>query len=130
MFNPDLQIGGPFTIRAVAVGTGSYVAGTVMSMAAHNAIGLGIVFTKGDETSLQVKIEVSNDGGTTYFQQVTESTSGGTITDTLAERSFTATGNYSILVTPVRGLLVKVSVKMTGGTPTGTVRIDGWPLWV
>lgn len=128
--NPDLQIGSPFLIRATAVATASYVAGTVFSMAGHNSIGLEVLFTKGDETTLEVKVEVSNDGGVTYSREVAQSTSGGTITVSLVERAFSATGNYSILITPVRALLVKVSVKMTGGTPTGTVGVRGYPLWV
>lgn len=128
--NVDLEISQPFIVRASAVLTGSYVAGTVFSMSNHNAIGLEVSYTKGDETSTQLKIEVSNDGGTTYAQSATETTSGGTITMALGERSFSATGVYSVLTYPVRARLVKVSVKATGGTPTGTIAIKSYPLWV
>ena len=130
--NANLQIGKPAVLRAVAVPTSSYVACTnLLSMdGSSNAVALEIIYTKGDETSLQVKLEVSNDGGTTYTQQVAESTSSGTVTVALAERSFSATGNYALFITPIKGLLVKISVKATGGTPTGTVGVRGFPTWV
>lgn len=130
MFNPDLQISQPFTVRSSLVLTGSYVAGTTFSMDAHNALGLEINYTKGStDTSMEMKVEVSNDEGTTYAQEVAETTSGGTVSTSLAERSFSATGIYSILITPLRAKLVKVSVKATG-TASGTCAIKAYPLWV
>lgn len=132
MFNPNLSIGSPFIVRnlSAAVGT-AYEAGTAFSMDSHNAIGLEVLYTKGNETSLQVKVEGSNDGGSIYVQQVAESTSGGTTTISLNERSFAASGNYSILITPVRAGLVKVSVKTTYATvATGTCVVRAYPLWV
>lgn len=112
-------------IRASSTLTGAYVAGIVFSIDRHNFLGLEIVYTKGDETSAQVKIEVSTDGGVTYVQQDTETISGGTITVAAGERSFAATGNYAVVVDPIRAQLVKVSTKATGGTPTGTMAIVG-----
>lgn len=129
MFNPDLEISQPHSVRTASVLSGTYVAGTVFSMDAHNAIGLEVSYTKGTGDSMQFKVEVSNDGGTTYAQQVTETVSGGTVTDALAEHTIAATGVYSILITPVRGRLVKVSAKETG-TASGTCAIKAYPLWV
>lgn len=120
----------PHIVRAVAVATSSYVAGTVFSSDEHNCLGILVKYTKGDETSLQVKVESSIDAGTTYGQQTAESASGGTITVSLAERTFTATGNYWITITPFKADTVKISSKMTGGTPTGTVGIDAMTCWV
>lgn len=117
------------TVRASAALTASYVAGTVFSAAEHNLLGIVFNYTKGDETSAQLKIEVSNNGGTTYAQQIAESTSGGTITVSLAERTFTATGIYAINIHPVRGQLIKISVKATGGTPTGTAAVNAYTAW-
>lgn len=111
-------------VRAVAVPTATYVAGTVFSTEEHNCIGVLVKYTKGDENSIQVKIESSIDGGTTYGQQTVETATGGTVTPSLAERTFTATGNYWFLVNPFKADTVKISVKSTGGTPTGTVGID------
>lgn len=111
------------TVRADTVLTGSYVAGTEFSTDEHNTLGILVEYTKGDETTLEMKIESSIDGGTTYGQQVAESASSGTITATAAERQFTGSGNYWTLVSPFKADTVKISVKATGGTPTGTVAI-------
>ena len=130
MFSPDLTISQPFTIRDAAVLTTSYVAGNVMSMDAHNAIGLEISITLGSLTSVELKVEVSNDGGNTWAQEVAENTSGGTVSISLAERQFTASGTYSVLITPVRARLVRVSVKGTGTVTGSSCKVVGYPLWV
>jgi len=129
MFNTEISQ--PFIVRSLSQVSTSYVAGTAFSMDAHNAIGLEIIYAKGTETSLEVKLEVSNDGGMTYAQQAAESTSGGTITCSLAERTITSTGTYSVLVQPVRARLARVSTKATYGTvSTGSCTIKAYPLWV
>lgn len=131
MFNPDLEISQPLLVRAGAIATSVYVAGTTFSMDAHNALGLEINYTKGNETSLQVKVEVSNDSGATYAQESAEQTSAGIITMSLAERTFSATGVYSVLIQPLRARLVKVWTKTTYGTvSTGSCAIKAYPLWV
>ncbi len=116
-------------VRAVAAPTSSYVAGTVFSMEDQNYLGFEVNYTKGDETNIKVKVEISVDG-TNYYQEITESASGGTITATAAERVFAATGKYSFSISPTRGRLVKISVLATGGTPTGTVGINAQTAWV
>ena len=116
------------TVRSSATLTASYVAGTVFTMDQDNYLTLIVDYTKGDETSMQLKIEASFDNST-YAQQVAESTSGGTITVSLAERSFSATGKYAIEVQPTRAKFIKVSVKATGGTPTGTAAITAGHSW-
>lgn len=119
----------PHVVRAVAAPTSSYVAGNVFSSDEQNTLGILVKYTKGDENSVQVKVESSIDGGATYGQQVTESASGGTITVTLAERTFTASGNYWIMISPFKADTVKISTKSTGGTPSGTVGIDAMTCW-
>lgn len=116
-------------VRAKTAPTASYVAGTVFSMADQNYIGFEVDYTKGDETNVKVKVEISVDG-TNYYQEMTESASGGTITAAGAERVFAATGKYSFSISPSRGRLVKVSVMATGGTPTGTVGVNAHTAWV
>lgn len=111
-------------VRAVLVGTGSYVAGTVIGMDRQNYAGILVKYTKGDETSLNVIIESSVNGGTTYGKQVTLTTSGAIVSAALAQYDFTATGNYWIIINPMIADTLKISVKMTGGTPTGTVGVD------
>lgn len=125
------------TIRASAALTSSYVAATVFSVDEHNFLGINVKYTKGDETSMQMKVEVSTDGGTTYYQQTAELASGGTITPSLAERTYSATGNYATTIHPIKVPTsvatakgqIKISFKATGGTPTGTVFaevVTGW----
>ena len=126
----------PHPIKATTTLTGSYVAGTVVSIDEQNAIGLDIIYTKGDETSVEIKVESSDDAGTTFYQQITQSTSGGTITIVPAIYQITAASypsgasNITYIVTPIKGDTVKVSVKATGGTPTGTYKIDAVTGWV
>ena len=115
-------------IRADTVLTGAYVAATEFSMAQDNFLSILVDFTKGDETTLEMKIEASPDG-TTFGRQVGEATTGGTTTVTLNERAFGATGIYSVEVYPIRAKTVKVSVKATGGTPTGTVALTAVHSW-
>lgn len=117
-------------IRPVTVLTGNYVAAKILSSDTHNFAGFQVDYTKGDETSMEMKIEVSNDGGQTYAQQVTESVTGGTITVSLAERKFTASGSYAIIINPYKASQIKVSFKATGGTPTGTVGCSAVVSWV
>lgn len=127
--------GQPFVIKATTALTGSYVAGIISSFDEHNAVGLEITYVKGNETSLQIKVESSIDGGTTYAQQVTQSASGGTTTVVPNEYSFAAASMAStqimtILINPIKGDHLKVSFKATGGTPTGTIAIRAIYGWV
>lgn len=120
----------PHAVRSTAVLTGSYVAGTVFSADEHNFLGVLVKYTKGDETSLQVKIESSIDSGTTYGQQTSESVAAGTSTVSLLERTFTATGNYWVTINPIKCDTIKISAKATGGGPTGTLGVDAITGWV
>lgn len=69
-------------------------------------------YTKGDETSMQYKVDVAikDDQGADYWMPLVVET--------------TLTGTQSVRI-PVDALLVdeklRVSVKATGGTPTGTL---------
>lgn len=110
--------------------TSSYVEAGRVRLDVHNYCGWTVRYTKGDETSLQMKVETSVDNGVTWDQQTVESVSGGTITPTLAERSYTVSGNYAGNVTPVKAEIIRFSVKATAGTPTGTVTIIALPSWV
>lgn len=125
----------PHIIRAVAVPTTSYVAGTVVGIDEHNMIGIEVTYVKGDETSIELKVESSIDAGATFSQQVTLSASGGTVTLTPAIYSMTAasaaaTQLFNFIISPIKGDVIKVSVKSTGGTPTGTVGIKAITGWV
>ncbi len=129
------SLGQPRVIRATTVLTGSYVAGTIASFDEHNMVGLEITYVKGDETSIQLKVETSIDGGTTYGQQAVQSTSGGTTTlvpneYSLTAASFPASQVINLLINPIKGDHLKVSAKATGGSPTGTLKIRALFAWV
>ena len=86
---------------------------TLANMTEYNTIGLEVDFTKGSATTIELKIEVSTDG-LNYYQQIAEATSSGTVTVTLAERQWGASGTYSFLITPIRAKYWRVSVKGSG----------------
>lgn len=115
----------PVTLRAVAAATGSYVATT------NDANCLGwdyvvyhITYTKGDETTLQIKPEGSYDG-TNFIQMGYKATQGTGVSEITAD-ILQITGSLTVALPPMscRGFQkVRVSVKATGGTPTGTVGV-------
>lgn len=128
------------TIASAVTLTGSYVAATLVSFDEQNSLGINIVYAKGDETTLQMKIEVSTDGGTTWYQQTTEGISGGAITATAAERTYTGTGNYATLIYPIKVAspvsgakpgLAKISFKVTGSSgAAGSLSAEATVGWV
>lgn len=125
----------PHIIRATTAATTSYVAGTVVSMDEANMIGLEVTIVKGNETSFEIKVESSIDAGVTFAQQITESATGGTVTltpaiYTLTGASLAATQVVTFVINPIKADQVKVSVKSTGGTPTGTVAIKAITGWI
>ena len=123
--------------------TGSYVAATVVSPDEQNYLGLLIKYTKGAEDTMQVKVDVSVDGGTTWYQQTAETATAGAISVAVAERTYTGTGNYVTVIQPIKVPqspssssgqkgLVRVSYKANSAspTPTGTVTITAVVGWV
>lgn len=119
------------TVRASSVLTSSYVAGTLISSDTQNFLGVMLSYTKGDETSCEVKIEVSLDGGVTFFQQDVETPDAtGKIALTQGYRQLTATGNYAVTIYPMKADQIKISAKATGGTPTGTLAVTSVTSWV
>jgi len=111
-------------VRAVGALTGAYVAGNVVSMDRQNYVGILVRYVKGDKTSLNVIVESSIDEGATFGRQATLTTSGGIVSVALSQYDFVATGNYWIVISPMLVDRVRISVRATGGTPTGTVGID------
>ena len=117
-------------VRAAAILTDSYVAGTIVQpdlavyshSAGQNQLTVMIAFTIGSLTSAQVKVEFSDDG-TTYYQDTNASTSWGTTTLSLGEYSFSAAGNYLIHI-PIRYKYIKISAKGTGTVTNSSMTID------
>lgn len=114
-------------VRASAVLTGSYVAGTVISYAnlnpaLRNQLVLLVSFTIGSLTTAEIKVEYSHDG-TTYFQETFESISGTTSTLSLGVYQIGATGNYVIAI-PIKASYIKISSKGTGTVTNSLLAID------
>lgn len=118
--------------------TGTYQNGTAIFVGEAEQVGLDIAYTMGtDETSntLNVKIEFAGDDGdstpSTWFQEITESASSGTITMLKAERDFDAvsaagTADNIHVPIPLDAKWVRISVKETGIDQNGgTVTITG-----
>lgn len=104
--------------------TGSYVAaGSVMSGHGYDQICLLLAWTKGDETSMELKVEFSDSedfAAADTYRDGSESVAAGVSTVTAKEYKLdTASKNVMIRV-DCPGLYWKASVKATAGTPTGT----------
>jgi hypothetical protein len=117
---------GDVTLRAAAVLTSSYVASTNHVMVKGFATAsFTLVYTKGDETSCEVKFERSNDGGTTWYAlayKAAQSSSVAAISTDVGQM----TATLSVTLPPMSVLgnaLVRTSQKATGGTPTGTLAV-------
>lgn len=108
------------TIRASAVLTSSYVAATDIDCQNASQVYIYLNYTKGDETSCEVKVEYSYDD-TTYFQE-TAVTTGATAALTISTYQMTATGKF-VLQIPIMARWLRISVKASAGTPTGTLAI-------
>lgn len=123
--------------------TGSYVAG-YLETNTNNCLGLLIKYTKGDETGLLVKVDVTSDktlgilsdtgnlsSATNWFQRVSESTTAGVTTIVPNSYTMTATGNYAEFIYPIKGDGVRISLKAdTIGSSPGTVTIWAITSWV
>lgn len=128
------------TIASAVALTSSYVAATLISLDEQNSLGINVAYTKGDETTMQMKIDISTDGGTTWYQQTTEGISGGTITVTAGERSYTGSGNYSTIIYPIKVAapssgakpgLARISFKQTGSASApGSISAEATVGWV
>lgn len=125
----------PATIRTAAILTDSYVAGNVLGAESstvaspadiarvneYNQLILYVAFTKGSLTSAEFKVEFSPDNST-FYQESAMLIAGGTITDSVAEHTITATGNYRIAI-PMNDRYVRVSAKGTGTVTNSSMGI-------
>lgn len=117
---------GDATLRSETVLTGIYVASTNHVMVKGFATAsFTLVYTKGDETSCEIKFERSNDGGTSWYAmayKAAQSSSVAAISVDVAQM----TASQSVTLPPMSVLgnaLLRTSQKATGGTPTGTLAV-------
>ena len=137
---PDRQFPSINVFTAATALTAAYVAGTIVNCDEANMVAIDVIYTKGDETSIQIKVEGTNDTppfsvNTNWYQQVTQSASGGTVTITPGIYSMTAASaatiqKFTLIINPVKGSGFRISVQATAGTPTGTFSIQAFTGWV
>jgi hypothetical protein len=120
----------PVTVRTAAILTNAYVAGTVIGGETtgeksktneYNQLILYVTFTIGSLTSASIKVEFSNDNST-YYQETAMSISGGTVTESLAIHTISASGNYRICI-PMNDRYVKISAIGTGTVTSSSMGI-------
>lgn len=101
--------------------TASYVqiGSKAFPMDEATSVFLHVHWTKGDETSIEIKAQYSNTDGGTESQPTVITTSAATSILGLLEFQTTTTGNH-IIPFGSEGRFVKFYIKATGGTPTGT----------
>ena len=89
----------------------------------HTTGFLHLLWTKGDESSIEVKAEFSLTAGGTLSQEVQGVSTDTAGQDTLKARDYTFSTASDNIVIPFRlsaGRYCKLYIEATGGTPTGT----------
>lgn len=113
-------------VRASAVLTNSYVAGTVLSYAnvnpaLRNQLNIYVDLTIGSLTDGRVKVEYSHDGSD-YYQDTFADVATGVATMSVGYYKFTATGKYVISI-PVKSSYIKISALGTGTVTSSLMKI-------
>lgn len=116
------------TIRDSAVLTSSYVAGTVLSVPLKNQLIIYVLFTKGLTTSMEMKVEFSQDNSS-WYQEVEEFIDSGTatvreLTHQVASANQSAAQQGYKFSIPITDRYVRISVKGTGVMTNSLVQID------
>lgn len=125
MANPQIQASDIKAVRADAILTTDYVAGTVIDDCEYcNQLMVFFKFTKGSLTSLEIKIEFSHDG-ITYYQEISEAISSGIATMSEEYHQLTPSGNQNgVLSIPIKCSKIKISAKGTGTVTGSSLKID------
>lgn len=113
-------------VRDSAVLTTSYVNSTAVdyltvSPQDYNQLNLLVKATLGSLSSIQLKVEFSNDGST-WYQETFENISGGGATLTVGEYTISGDGNYIISI-PIKFARIRVSAKGTGTVTNSLLEI-------
>ena len=111
------------TVRDNAILTNSYVAGTVIENVQFQDKMIVLAdFTKGSLTSAEIKIEFSPDNNNWYQESVRTAT-GGSLAESLAEHTLSATGKYRIPI-DIKDRYIRISAKGTGTLTGSSMKID------
>lgn len=111
-------------VRAAAILTDAYVAGTVIENAQKfNQLILNVDFTVGSLTDCQIKVEVSMDG-TNYYQLLSDSLSAGV--NSVAGLVYKFASNTKGSTTPltINTKYIKISAIGTGTVTGSSLKID------
>lgn len=110
------------TIRSAAILTSGYVAATTISNSQmFNHASIGVLFTIGNLTDLQIKVEYSDDNST-FRQETNKSISGGVTTETAAVHKYTATGNFELPI-DTSAPYIKISAIGTGDATNSSLAL-------
>lgn len=111
-------------LRASAILTNSYVnSSSVAASEGENQLILLIDATLGSLTSIEVKVEFSDDDAT-FYQESFGAIAGGTDTLTLGEHQITADGNYRLPIS-ISDRFLRIAAKGTGTVTGSSLTIDG-----
>lgn len=122
-----------FPVRAAAILTDAYVAGTILgpiettgtvvaNPSSNNQLVLYVSFTKGSLDSASIKVEFSHNG-TTYYQETFSAISAGVSTDSIGVHTISATGNYRLNI-PIKDNYIKISAIGTGTATNSSCKVD------
>lgn len=107
--------------------TASYATkGGVITCSGYDKLMLLIRWTKGDETSLEFKVQFSDTKEFTNAYEATVLSTAGTGVSTVLLNTFTKDTATSSFIVPIDVAMAycRVQFKATGGTPTGTIGAD------
>jgi hypothetical protein len=107
--------------------TSSYVTkGGIITCSGYDQLILFVRWTKGDETSLEYKVQFSDTiDFTNAYERSVLSTDASGISTVLANVFTMATASANVAVPiDVTATYMRVQFKATGGTPTGTIGAD------
>ena len=111
-------------LRAAAILTNSYVNSSSVAVSeGETQLILLVDATLGSLTSIEVKVEFSDDDST-FFQETFGVMSSGTDTLSLGEHTITADGNYRIPI-PIMDRFYRIAAKGTGTVTSSSLAVDG-----
>lgn len=114
-------------IRAAAILTTGFVSGESdltpfnVNPALRNQVNLLIDFTIGSLTSLNIKVQYSNDG-TTWYDETFQTITAGTAAMSLGLYNFTATGKY-VLSIPVKNSYIRFQAQGVGTVTSSSLTL-------
>lgn len=111
--------------RVDTILTGAYVSQGEIDVTKYKSLAIFPIYTKGDETTSELKIAVLHTSGGAEHQIGDYSSTSGILTAEAYEYQYSVTANIVPIELDVTNLsLIKIYVKATGGTPTGKMEID------